>query len=203
LLILIFASLLVFYPVFLKAIGEFLIIEDPLTHADVIHVIAGEDYRTQYAIQLYQQGYADSLFFTGGWCDKHQWEHGVHARQMAIAQGVPPQSIGSDDSPVTSTYSEVQNLKKWVISQPASLHTIMVVSDPYHMRRAKWTYQIVFGKEFTILMAPVPFDQTPYRQEWWKDAETRHFVMEEYLKILYYLLRYGLSIQWLEILDTE
>jgi len=37
-------------------IGDFLVVEDDLRPADVIHIIAGDDYRTDYAIQLYQQG---------------------------------------------------------------------------------------------------------------------------------------------------
>ncbi|MEW6179444.1 MAG: YdcF family protein [Chloroflexota bacterium] len=193
----------IFYPYLLMAIGQFLIIRDPLQHSDVIHVIAGEDYRTDYAIRLYLQGYADYLFFTGGWCEEHQWEHGAHARQLAISQGVSPLAIGVDDSPVMNTYSEVMNLKKWIEANQGDIHSIMVVSDPYHMRRARWTYRFVLGGEYTIRMAPVPMEQTPFLEEWWKDAVTADFVTEEYIKLFYYLLRYGLSIHWLEIFDTE
>ncbi len=52
----------------LMRIGDFLYIQDTLAPADVIHVIAGDDYRTDYAIQLYKKGYGKELFFTGGWC---------------------------------------------------------------------------------------------------------------------------------------
>ena len=48
------------------AVGDFLVVRDKLEPADIIHVIAGEDYRTDYAIHLYQQGYGRLLFFTGG-----------------------------------------------------------------------------------------------------------------------------------------
>jgi len=51
-----------------------------LQPADAIHVIAGEDYRTDYAIQLYKQGYGKTLFFTGGWCETQGYHHGEHAR---------------------------------------------------------------------------------------------------------------------------
>ena len=50
----------------LLLIGDFLIVQDSLQPATVIHVIAGEDYRTDYAIQLYKEGYGKTLFFTGG-----------------------------------------------------------------------------------------------------------------------------------------
>src|SRR6185369_3491184 len=60
--------LFLFREQWLIAIGNFLIVDDKLHPADVIHVIAGDDYRTDYAIQLYKQGYAKTIFFTGGWC---------------------------------------------------------------------------------------------------------------------------------------
>ena len=48
-------SLFLFRERILRSIGDFLIVQDTLKPADVIHVIAGEDYRTDYAFQLYQQ----------------------------------------------------------------------------------------------------------------------------------------------------
>ena len=62
-------------------------IEDVLVPADVIHVIAGDEYRTEYAIHLYQQGYAQVLFFTGGWCTFHKYYHGQHGEDVALAAG--------------------------------------------------------------------------------------------------------------------
>lgn len=44
--------LVLFRERWLVLIGDFLIIQDTLEPADVIHVIAGEDYRTDYAFQL-------------------------------------------------------------------------------------------------------------------------------------------------------
>jgi hypothetical protein len=44
-------------------VGDFLIVQDALHPGEVIHVIAGEDYRTDYAIQLYRQGYEKTRFF--------------------------------------------------------------------------------------------------------------------------------------------
>jgi len=51
-----FFLLVLFHEQCLLMIGDFLVVEDDLRPADVIHIIAGDDYRTDYAIQLYQQG---------------------------------------------------------------------------------------------------------------------------------------------------
>lgn len=199
--------LFLFREQWLRWIGDFLVIEDKLGHADVIHVIAGEDYRTEYAIQLYKEGRADTLFFTGGWCTVHLYHHGQHARELALAHGAPGDAIAIDDSKVTSTYMEAERLKEWIDRNPDPVDSVIVVSDPFHMRRARWTYETIFGENFEIQMAPVPFDRTPYQRLWWKDAQSRQNVREEYVKFVYYLFRYQLSWgfvrDWLASLDTE
>ena len=188
-------------------IGDFLIVQDTLKPADVIHVIAGEDYRTDYAFQLYKQGYGKTVFFTGGWCESHLYGHGARAREKALAQGLPLNAIASDDSEVMSTYMEAERLKEWIARNSYPVRSIIVVSDPFHMRRARWAYQKVFGDQIQIQMAPVPFDITPYQHTWWKDQESRIYVRDEYSKLIYYLFRYqfswGFFKEWLVSLDTK
>lgn len=188
-------------------IADFLVVEDTLHPADVIHVIAGEDYRTDYAIQLYKEGYGKTLFFTGGWCKIHRYDHGEHARTLSLAQGIPLEAIASNDSEVTSTYMEAERLKEWIEQNPYPVQSLIVVSDPFHMRRVRWTYQKVLGNQVQLQMAPVPFDMTPYEGTWWKDPDSRQNVREEYSKLIYYLFRYqyswGFFKDWLASLDTE
>ncbi|MGE5072638.1 MAG: YdcF family protein [Anaerolineae bacterium] len=190
----------------LSFIGDYLIVEDSPGQADVIHVIAGDDYRTDYAIQLHQAGDARAIFFTGGWCTIHDYYHGAHGKQRAMAQGVPADAIAYDDSPVTSTYMEAERLKQWIDSSPTPIRSVIVVSDPFHMRRVSWIYRWVLGDKIKVQLAPVPFTQTPYQRAWWKDTASRAYVREEYGKLAYNLLRYRLSWgpfrDWLASLDT-
>ncbi len=185
----------------ISPIGDFLVINNQLQPVDVIHVIAGDDYRTRYAIQLYQQGYAKMLFFTGGWCTQHQYYHGEHALQLALQAGIPSQAIAYDDSKVISTYEEVLLLKNYLAEKQPLFRSVMVVSDPFHMRRSQWTYRHILGKGFKILLAPVPFSQTPYKQQWWTDQLSTSYVKDEYQKLVYYFFRYQLHIQWLATFD--
>ena len=186
-------------------IDDYLVVQDSLKAADVIHVIAGEDYRTDYAFQLYQQRYGKTIFFTGGWRDIQPYEHGAHARAKALVQGVPFDSIESDDSAVMSTYMEPERLKEWTQHQSSPVRSIIVVSDPFHMRRTRWTYQKVFGDQVQIQMAPVPFKLTPDQSRWWEDPESRNYVKEECLKFAFYLFRYqyswGFLRGWLSSFD--
>jgi uncharacterized SAM-binding protein YcdF (DUF218 family) len=188
-------------------IGKYLVVQDQLSPAEVIHVIAGEDYRTDYAIQLYKQGFANQIFFTGGWCNTHQYNHGQHGMERALSQGVPEAAIAFDESPVTSTYEEAERLATFIDGSPRTIESVVVVSDPYHMRRARWTYRRVLGKNVAVQMAPVPFERTPYRLRWWDDYQSKRYVKDEYLKYFYYITRYQLSWgwirEWLASYDTE
>jgi uncharacterized SAM-binding protein YcdF (DUF218 family) len=183
--------LILFREQLLQSLGDHLIIEDTLYPADVIHVIAGEDFRTDHAIELYKQGYGRILFFTGGWCETYKGNHGEHAQQRSLAQGVQLEAIAFDDSEVDSTYSEAERLKAWIAESINPIHTVIIVSDPFHMRRARWTYRKVLGNEITVLMSPVPFEKTPYQRVWWTDPESWRYVRDEYIKMIYYLIRYS------------
>jgi uncharacterized SAM-binding protein YcdF (DUF218 family) len=199
--------LVIFREQWLMMIGKYLVVKDELQPADVIHVIAGEDYRTDYAIELYQNGTADTLFYTGGWCTTHHYYHGEHGRERSMAAGVSSDAIAFDDTSVTSTYMEAARLKEWIDHSPRPIRSVIVVSDPFHMRRISWIYRWVLGDKIRIQLAPVPFDRTPYQQAWWRDPQSRTNVRDEYVKLLYNLLRYRLSSgrfrQWLASLDTE
>ncbi len=191
----------------LLRLGYFLVTQDNLHSADAIHVIAGDDYRTDYALRLYKQGYGKMLFFTGGWCKTHQYHHGEHAKARALAQGIAIDTIAFDDSAVTSTYMEAEKLKNWIAHSSTPIHSVIVVSDPFHMRRARWAYKKVLGDNVEVQMAPVPFEQTPYRRFWWRDRASRKYVQDEYEKLAYYILRYGISRgkfrDWLASMDRE
>jgi len=174
----------------LAAIGDNLISKDQLVPVDVVHVIAGDDYRTEYAIELYKQGLAKYIFFTGGWCETHGWYHGAHGQELALNQGVPPEAIKFDDRTAPSTYTEVVILKEWMQNSPEKLKSVIAVSDPFHMRRVKWIFGDVFGSDTRIITAPVPFENTPFKTNWWSDLRSARYVIAEYIKYLYYQVRY-------------
>ncbi len=191
----------------LSGLGSYLAVADALRPVDVIHVLSGPDGNTAYALELYRQGYARYLFFSGGWCEGHQVFHGAWGRENAIAAGVPAERIGIDDSPTISTCQEAEALRRWIDSSPIPIRAVMVVSDPYHMRRAQWTFRQVLGEEVALVMAPVPFAQTAYRARWWTERNSAGAVGKEYVKMVYYLARYqysrGWFKDWLASLNTD
>ena len=177
----------------LLAIGDFLVVPDALEAADVIHVISGPDDRTDHAIQLYKQSYAERIFFTGGWCTTHNYYHGQHGRERALAQELAPEVIVIDETPVTSTFDEVVRLQAFIEGSANPVRSVIAVSAPYHMRRARWTYLQVWGQSIPVQMAPVPFERSSYQREWWTDRSSRRHLKSEYLKLVYYYARYRLG----------
>lgn len=206
-IVLLWATLFLTREPILLAIGDLLVVRDELHPADVIHVISGPDYRTDYAIQLHQQDYGRQLFFTGTWCPLIRANHAEHGRERAIEQGVPPQAIAIDGSWVTSTYSEAVKLKEFMAGSQVPIHSVIVVSDPHHMRRVRWTYRHLLGDQVSLRMAPVPFELSPCQRRWWTSEKSRQVVRDEYLKMVYYYVRYHFSggpvREWLVSLDQH
>lgn len=88
---------------------------------------------------------------------------------------------------------EAEKLKDWIERNSYVVPSIIVVSDPFHTRQARWTYRKVFGDKMQIQMAPVPFRLTPYRSTWWKCVESQKYAQEEHFKFIVYMFRYQYS----------
>jgi uncharacterized SAM-binding protein YcdF (DUF218 family) len=183
----------------LLAIGGVLVVQDELHPADVIHVISGPSYRVDYAVRLYQEGYGKQLFLTGS---GHQaFTH----KLRAMRRGVPNEAVVADASRVSSTYSEAVRLQAFIDRSKEPIDSVIVSSDAYHMRRARWAYRKVLGDQVEVQMAPVPFEASPFRREWWTHGRSGVHVLEEYVKMVYYWARYqffrGRIQEWLASLD--
>jgi uncharacterized SAM-binding protein YcdF (DUF218 family) len=83
-----------------------------------------------------------------------------------------------------NTYEEALELNQF-LGRDSSVQSVIVVSSPYHMRRAQGTFQEVLGDQVALQFAPVPFAMARHQQQWWLDAGSRKMVMGEYFKILF------------------
>jgi uncharacterized SAM-binding protein YcdF (DUF218 family) len=169
-------------PILLR-LGSFLIVHDNLHPADLIHPLGGGYDRLDYAVKLYKKGYAHRIFVTGD-------DDAIIYRKYVIAKGTPAENVFPDKSWSTTTYEEALELKKFFEHQ-SSIKSVIVVSNPYQMRRARWTFQKVLGDQVDLQFAPVPFETARYKKRWWMDPKSRTSVISEYFKLPYYYLRYG------------
>jgi uncharacterized SAM-binding protein YcdF (DUF218 family) len=166
----------------LLGIGSFLVVEDDLKPADLIHVLGGGFDRLDYGLQLYEQGYGQRIFITGG-------DDASVYRAYALANGAEAKHILPPASWAVNTREEALELKQF-LDQDSSVQAVIVVSSPYHMRRAQWTFQDVLGSQVDLQFAPVPFETARHQQQWWMDASSRKIVIGEYFKLLFYYVNH-------------
>ena len=89
--------------------------------------------RAQHAIALYQQGYAPTLFLSGGTGRFPPSEASV-MRRLALDAGVPESALVLDEA-ATSTQQSAENAARAAAER--GWENVLVVSEPFHMLRAR------------------------------------------------------------------
>lgn len=89
--------------------------------------------RINHAIQLYQDGYVDTIIFTGGLGTRDTQTEAEVGRLYAIEHGIPEADILIETSS-TNTVENLTNAQKVAMEQ--NLDSFLIVSTPSHMRRA-------------------------------------------------------------------
>lgn len=189
------------WPVLAWVGARALILSAPLNSADAIVVLSGSSTyveRTHKAAELYRQGRAPLVLLTndnmrGGWSSAQQRNPYFveRATDELIEQGVPAEKIRIVPGLASGTHEEVLLVKDYTTAQ--GLRSILVVTSAYHSRRALRTLRQNFnGMGTTIGLEPVPPGwQTPAPAFWWLRFQGWRSVGAEYVKLIYYWLKYG------------
>lgn len=178
-----------------------LIVSAPLASADAIVVLSGSSTyieRTQKAAELYRQGRAPLVFLTddhqrGGWSSALQRNPYFveRATNRLIEQGVPAEKIRIVPGLASSTHEEALLVKDYATAQ--GVRSILIVTSAYHSRRALRSLRQSFaGMGTAVGVEPVPpGSQTPSPAFWWLQFKGWRSVGGEYVKLIYYWLKYG------------
>jgi uncharacterized SAM-binding protein YcdF (DUF218 family) len=155
--------------------GNFLIINEMPQKSDVIIILAG-DYgeRVAYGGKLYLSGYADKVLLSGN-------DSGM--KQQALSQGIPESAILLEDQSRTTFENAKYSFK---IVQAQGFKSVIVVTSPYHTRRASIIFTQFFRGIF-LTICPVPYNPAMTRN-WGKDGYSTQFVVSEYLKLVWHYL---------------
>jgi len=89
--------------------------------------------RINHAIDLYNRGYCSYIIITGGKGFPEEPGEGVIGRNYALKNGVPEQAILIENY---SRNTEENIHYAMLIAGKRDLKTFVLVSDPYHLRRA-------------------------------------------------------------------
>jgi len=196
----VFVICVLIWPFAAWAGARLLITEAPLEKADAIVVLAGAaSYRerTREAVRLLRDGRAPRIVITndntaGSWSQADQRNLLFYERSLEELRkaGVPPDSIDVLMQPVSSTQEEAQLIRDY--AQQHRLQSILIVTSPYHSRRALW----VFSRSFRNtgirmgLVAVTPGFQSPRPATWWLSLRGWKLVPTEYVKMIYYVIKY-------------
>lgn len=168
-------------------VAEPLRLEQAAAPADAIVVFAGgvgesgqpQGYqeRVQRAVELYQGGYAQRMIFSTGWV--YTFHEADVMKALAESLGVPPAAIILEKR-AASTHENV------AFVAPLLEHVgrrVLLVSSPYHMRRAVLTFRKV-APDFEVV--PTPSRSHFYRHRWDATLPQLRAIAHEYLAIGYY-----------------
>jgi uncharacterized SAM-binding protein YcdF (DUF218 family) len=177
-----------------------LIVKSDLAHADALVVLGGSSTyieRTRHAAQLQREGRAPLIILTNdnqisGWSPEEERNPLFVERAVDELRrlGVPRENIEILPGFVTNTHDEVVLIHQY--ARERKLQSILVVTSAYQTRRARWTLRRVFGGsgiEFGIYGVE-PGVQSPGRASWWLSRLGWQMVPGEYLKLVYYRLKY-------------
>ena len=170
--------------VFLEAPGQ-----QPAS-ADLIVVLGGDNgNRVIQAAELWRQGFAPRLLMTGlSNSPEEARPYYLNWRaQFLLDRDVPREAILYDDY---SGNSWEEAVNTFALLQARGWKRVIVVSDPPHMRRLRWVWGKVFdgsGIDVSLVSSrPRWWDA----RQWWHNNLAMKFVVSEYLKLAYYILRY-------------
>lgn len=143
---------------------------DEARKADVIVVMGAAEYRgypspvlklrLDHAVHLYQQGLARFIMTTGGPGGDPKFTEGGVGRSYLIDRGIRPESIIVEEEGESTAYSLSAAAE---ILRRMSLHDCILVSDGYHIFRAK---RILQQKGFTVYGSPREAGETGIGKQW-------------------------------------
>lgn len=106
--------------------------------------------RIRHAVNLYQQGKAKKIIFTGGTPKTGFLTEAEVGAKWALSHGVKQQDILLEPNS-RNTFDNLKNSAE--IAKREKLHSFIVVSDPYHIARAKLMAQDL---GLAVQMSPTP-----------------------------------------------
>lgn len=144
------------------AVSLFLPKTDPLKKADAIIVVSGGDTRgrTLHGVQLYEQGWAPKLIFSGAAKDPTSASNAKAMLAIAAAQGVPASAISLDESS-RDTKENAQGTKQIA----GNYKTIILVTSDYHQRRVNSEFRKQYSLDTIFINSPAK-DKNWGRRSW-------------------------------------
>ncbi|QHE60546.1 YdcF family protein [Rossellomorea vietnamensis] len=166
-------------------------IQDDQQHGDCIFVAGSSKavkYRLPKAVELYKQGRADKILFSGGvkW-PENEYTEALQLKKEAISLGVSEKDILTEDISLHTLENVLASLL--VLDREFHLHNIrrlLVVTTSYHMRRLHLTLKTYMPNWVSFTLCPVGDDNTN-EDNWFRSETGVKRVKEETEKLIRYV----------------
>ena len=172
----------------LRGAGAFLIVSDRIKKSDAVVVLGGGDQqRVKQAVQLVMDQQGGYLLITEpGEVKPGQGMGSQAVRTEAIEDGLSPYAILITEGISRSTYDESRAVLAFM--QKRHFQSVIVVTDPYHTRRAQIIFRDTFrGSGLGVRIYPV--QNSWYRSNtWFLSADGWGSTVREYVKLTGYML---------------
>lgn len=89
--------------------------------------------RLNHAVLLYRQNYVDKIIVTGGRAEGSEISDAQAAKEYVLGQGIPKEDVLTENK---SAVTRENLLYSKEIMESEGMVTVLIVSDPLHMKRA-------------------------------------------------------------------
>ena len=172
------------------AVGFYLSPQNQLSHANAIVVISGGETQERVAegVKLFQQDWAPLMIMSGAARDEGI-SNAVTMQRLAVASGVPADKILLEEE-ARDTVGNAKNVRNLVGEH--GIGSIILVTSPYHQRRAMLTFRHFLGGSFPIINHSST-DSAWRKNGWWTNPWARQLTWTELQKIAYLPLLFRLD----------
>ena len=162
-------------------IGSWLAVEAPLEKVDAIVAISGDSgARVDTAITLWKAGWAPLIVFSGASIDPASVSSAEIMRREALRQGVPESATLVEPASATTEENAAEVAKLMV---QRKLHSAILVTSPYHQRRAAFEFQRAFEPRGLVFRNYPARDPEWNAFLWWRQEPVRSRTLLELVKL--------------------
>lgn len=194
-------SLWMAYPCLLRAAARWLDVGESPRHADYVMILVGDERTRPFvAAALVSEGWARRVLVCESAPTPQSIDgilppaHGI-GRKILLNQGVSPDDVVVLRSEAATTYDEAKALAAFLEDYPGV--RVLVVTSDYHTRRSRWIFiRSLADRSDAVSFVSAPTDYCDMNR-WWRNQWGMRIVASEYLKLAFYLVRYGHICHWL------
>lgn len=157
--------------------------QPPPDASDAIVVISGDEQMARFeeGVNLYNRGLGRYVVFSGAAYDNGISNADV-MRALAVERGVP-EAVILEEPQGEDTWGNAVYTRQ--VLEEHSLRSAILVTSPYHARRAKLTFDAAYARSGIRLTVHAAPDSQWRKLSWWQQPETRRLTFTELQKLAY------------------